>query len=96
MRRRFSAVLWLGISLICGAAGCSGDPVSSAVAVRSQNDDRDELTGTSFDAANADMPQAVESGGLVPAARETVVRKSKAPSSLYPGMAVNGRPRRAG
>src|SRR5258708_24988728 len=70
MRRRLSAVLWLGISLVCSAAGCSGDRVSSAVAVRSQNDDRIELTGITFDAANADPPQAFEAAGLAFAAGE--------------------------
>ena len=73
MRRRLSAVLWLGIGLVCSAAGCSGEPVPPAVGITPQNDKQTDPPGTILHTADADAPQPVEIAGLTSAARETAV-----------------------
>lgn len=72
MRRRWSTVLWLGIGIVCGAAGCSGEPVPPLVAINSQSDEWPKPTDSFDPTADAVEPQTVGLGRPAPVAQETV------------------------
>src|SRR5258708_6106165 len=67
MLRRCSTLLWLGIGITCGAAGCSGEPVPALVAIRSQNLERPKPTSPSPPEEKSVEPQTVALGLPAPA-----------------------------